>query len=320
MQRVFRLVDTAELEPVGMKTTTGFDRSVARHGIINPIIVAEVPDADGVIGLEIVDGNRRARAAKMANMDKIPAVVLKETSAEDRARLTLMTNQLRSYNFHTESLAISSLADDEASAKRAADYLGISAIKLQNMMKKLGDMPEPIRRAMYEDRIPVSSATSIASWPEELQDRIVEMLQRKRRLYAKEIDEVKRDYERLHPPPPKRSRQAAYPPMDSPDFEEWIEDDPVAFVAQAAAPATLQPAATPPPADAQPGVAVSQPPPATEPISETVPAEPGNDPRLFVGRLDEALLALARETRANNLIRAAWIDRCMRAWDMSERE
>jgi hypothetical protein len=37
-------------------------------------------------------------------------------------------------------------------------------------------------------------------------------------------------------------------------------------------------------------------------------------------RLDESLLALARDTRASNLSRAAWIDRCMRAWDLSETE
>ncbi len=339
MQRVFRLVDTAELEPVGTKTTGGFDRSVRHHGVINPIIVAEVADADGVIGLEVVDGNRRVRAAKMARMDKIPAVVLKETSAEDRARLTLMTNQLRSYNFHTESLAVSSLANDEGGARRAADYLGINASKLQNMLKKLGGMPEEIRRAMYADRIPVSSATSIAGWPEELQQHIVELLRRKRRLYAKEVDEVKREYERLHPPPPKPPRYAPMPPApEAPPVDEWLEDEPMAFsgAPSVPTPSNYQPTdATPPaaqpPTEAQgtsqptaPSTNASHPSAAAEdtdvPTTETAQAEPATDPRAFVGRMDEALLALAKETRANNLSRAAWIDRCMRAWDLTEPE
>jgi hypothetical protein len=51
-----------------------------------------------------------------------------------------------------------------------------------------------------------------------------------------------------------------------------------------------------------------------------VPAETANDPREFVKRLDGALLALALETRGSNLSRAAWIDRCMRAWHLSETE
>ncbi|CAN5863265.1 hypothetical protein BH20CHL2_BH20CHL2_12520 [soil metagenome] len=314
MQRVFRLVDTAELEPVGMKTTTGFERSVERHGIINPIIVAEVADEDGVIVLEIVDGNRRVRAAKSAGLDKIPAVVLKETVPEDRARLTLMANQLRSYNFHTESLALSALAADEESAGRAANAMGISAVKLQNMQKKLAGMPEEIRRGMYEGTVPVSSATVIAGWPDELQRRIVDELRRKRRLYTRQIDEIKQEYERLHPPPPKPARVAQMPPApEAPPFDDWYDDEPVAYSgpSSVAAPVSVQPTVSPPPAPQ---------PPSSETAPEAAIAETGVDPREFVKRLDESLLLLARETRARNLSRAAWIDRCMRAWDLSEPE
>ncbi len=314
MQRVFRLVDTAELDPVGMKTTTGFERSVERHGVINPILVAEVADDDGVIGLEIVDGNRRVRAAKSAGMDKIPAVVLKETSTEDRARLTLMTNQLRSYNFHTESLALTALAADEASAGRAANAMGISAVKLQNMQKKLAGMPEEIRRGMYEGTVPVSSATVIAGWPDELQRRIVDELRRKRRLYTRQIDEIKQEYERLHPPPPKPSRVAPTAPApEAPPFDDWYDDEPVAYsgLSSGATTPSVQPAVSPPP-DLQA--------PSSETAPETATSDPGSDPREFVKRLDGALLALALETRGSNLSRAAWIDRCMRAWDLSETE
>ncbi len=332
MQRVFRLVDIAELEPVGMKTTTGFERSVERHGVINPIIVAEVADDDGVIGLEIVDGNRRVRAAKSARMEKIPAVVLKETSSEDRARLTLMTNQLRSYNFHTESLALTALAADEASAGRAANAMGISAVKLQNMQKKLASMSEEIRHAMYEGRIPVTSAMSIAGWPDELQRRIVDELRRKRRLYTRQIDEIKQEYERLHPPPPKPSRVAPTPPApEAPPFDDWYDDEPIAYSGppSATAPVSFQPTVSSTPASQTPSP-VTAPEPASAAFASQAPspvtapepasAEPANDPHEFVMRLDESLLALARDTRASNLSRAAWIDRCMRAWDLSETE
>jgi ParB/RepB/Spo0J family partition protein len=232
MQRVFRLVDTAELRAVGTKTTSGFYRSVQRHGIINPIIVAEVADADGVIGLEIVDGNRRVRAAKAARMEKIPAVVLKETSPEDRARLTLMANHLRSANFHTESLAVSLLADNDEEARRAAAEMGVTPSKLQGIHKKLATMPAEILKAMYEGRVPVSSATSIAGWPEELQRQIVTLLQREHRLITPMIDEVRRDYERQHPPSPKTPRFESLPPApEPPPFDDWFEDDPSAFFA-----------------------------------------------------------------------------------------
>jgi hypothetical protein len=167
---------------------------------------------------------------------------------------------------------------------------------------------------MYEGRVPVSSATVIAGWPDELQRRIVDELRRKRQLYTRQIDEIKQEYERLHPPPPKPSRVAPMPHApEPPPFDDWYEDEPVAYSGPSSGATTPSvPQAVSPPPDSQS--------PPGEMGDDTASDEPPNDPREFVRRLDEALLALARETRGSNLSRAAWIDRCMRAWDLSEPE
>lgn len=326
MQRLFRLVDTAELTPVGTKTTRGFERSVERHGVINPIIVAEVADSDGVIGLEIVDGNRRVRAAQSAGLEKIPGIVLKETTPEDRARLTLMTNHLRSYNFHTESIAVSSLVADEREARKAADEMGLASTKLQTIQKKLDAMPDEIRRAMYEDRIPVSSATSIGGWPEPLQRQLVDLLRQRRYLDSRTIDAIRKEYEQLHPGPAKRTQFGAGPPIDAPFVEDWDADEPTAF--ERFVPADGAPIAQPSRAPVRP-----QPPPVSSPARPDDPLDggvelggspgedpPADDPRMFISHLDERLLDLARETRSHDLPRAVWIDRAMRAWDLTEPE
>lgn len=334
MQRVFRLVDTADLRPVGTKTTSGFERSVERHGILNPITVAEVPDDDGVIGLEIVDGNRRVRAAQLAGLDKIPAVVLKETSPRDRARLTLMSNHLRSGNFVTESTAVTALADSKQSVRRTAHALGISTVKLQGIFNKLENMPEAVRRAMYDDRIPVTSATAIAGWPPDLQDEIVAMLRGRRYLDSRTIDAAKKAYDERHPPA-RAARPAtsgtAEPALQAP-HQEWADTPPVPLDesgeplpaperradprppvvrnGRGTTPTSNAHRSEAPPSDQPPAVLPR--PDASEPEASPV------DPRVFIARLDEALLELARETRAHNLSRAAWIDRTMRAWDLSE--
>ena len=48
--------------------------SIREHGVIQPIVVREVGVLDG--NYEIIAGERRWRAAKMAGLDEIPAVIM----------------------------------------------------------------------------------------------------------------------------------------------------------------------------------------------------------------------------------------------------
>ena len=71
-----------------------------------------------------------------------PAVVLKATTKQDRARLTLLCNSMRSANFHTESAAILALAADEDAAAEAARAIGLGAVKIQQLYRKIVTMPD----------------------------------------------------------------------------------------------------------------------------------------------------------------------------------
>ena len=51
--------------------------SVEEHGVIQPILVKKVDQ-----GYEIVAGERRYRAARMAELDKVPAIVVEVKSAK----------------------------------------------------------------------------------------------------------------------------------------------------------------------------------------------------------------------------------------------
>lgn len=312
MQRVFRVIETSGLEPTGVRSTTGFDRNVAQHGIVIPIMVAEVVDDDGVVSTVIIDGNRRVRAAKAAGMATIPAVVLSGTTADERDRLTLITNHLRSNNFQTESLAVAALAGDENGAKRLAQALGLSAVKVQGLLRKLDGMPDEVRTAMFEERVAVSVATAIAGYPAPLQDRLVALLLSRGGLDTPTVEGERKRYERDHPP----ARAAAASVRRGPVVEPWMEEDMATF---APPPATV-PAAAPPDGRAQNvgSEGVAAPPGAPAATDETAPAT--DDPRVFIARVDAALLAQARAVRAHNLPRSVWVDRAIRAWDLAEEE
>ena len=334
MQRVFRVVDTKELRPIGLKTTQGFNHSVRDNGVITPILAAEVPDADGVIRLEIIDGNRRVRAAKHAGMDKVPAVVLKETTPEERARLTLMCNHLRSLNFFTESRAALALGEDDEALEREVRLMGLNASKVLGMVQKLERMPEPVRQAMWEERLQVSSATAIAGFPSSLQAEVVAKLEERRWLDTKTVAVMKEDWEARHgainPRSGSRSRRQEPPPSPPP---QWEDAAPVSFDAGPPervggwqvrpVPPPRLPEAAPAGSAASATATAVRPPVRMMPVATLDPGagrlpEPEGqigEVEAFVKVLDATLRDLAQEGHALGVSRAVWVDRTMRAWD-----
>ncbi len=344
MQRVFRLVDTSDLEPVGTKTTSGFVNSVRDNGVIAPILVAEVPDTDGVISLRIVDGNRRVRAAQAAGLSKVPAVVLKETTPEDHARLTLICNHLRSFNFYTESLAATSLSDDARDIERKAKAMGMSASRVVGMVRKLERMPAPVRSAMYEERIQVSSATDVAGFPPGLQDEVVARLEQRGWLDTRTVATMKQDWEVRHGPinprTAKRAHQVPPPPPDN-----WADAPPVAmddsepgaamngWQVRPVGAAVQPPSSTGSDQDAGTAPTLARPRVTEMRRAGDMPGKSGYEPNVsasrpsvrsepaidvemeaFVKLLDATLGDLAREGQRLGISRSVWVDRAMRAW------
>lgn len=226
VKRVFRLVDTARLSPIGTHTTKGFNLSVERNGVVTPIIVSETTSESDEPAFEIVDGNRRVRAAKFANISQIPAVVLMEASEDDRDRLTLISNHLRSSNFLTESNALSSLVSTGWEIRSMAFSLGIAPSKVQKIFDKLETMPADVRTAMCEGRIPVSSATAIAAWPKQVQGEVVALLRERHHVQTWAIRAIKERYDEAHP---RLASPTRVQTVVAPAYEAWTNQAPVGF-------------------------------------------------------------------------------------------
>jgi hypothetical protein len=63
--------------------------SIAEHGVIQPVLVTETFD-----GYQLVAGERRVRAAQMAGLDRIPAIV-RQLAEHDQLQLALVEMQRR---------------------------------------------------------------------------------------------------------------------------------------------------------------------------------------------------------------------------------
>jgi ParB family chromosome partitioning protein len=123
--------------------------SIAEHGVLQPILVKPI-DGDRYI---IVAGERRFRAAKMAGLSEIPAVV-KELSELEAAEAALVENlQREGLNPIEEAAGIKTLMEEYGQTQEeAAKALGKSRPAVANILRLL-DLPEDVRKLLREGKI-----------------------------------------------------------------------------------------------------------------------------------------------------------------------
>ena len=81
--------------------------SIKEHGIFQPIIVKK----SSIKGYEIIAGERRVKAAKMAGLEKIPAIV-RDFTDEEMMEIALLENlQRENLNSIEEAMAYRNLID-----------------------------------------------------------------------------------------------------------------------------------------------------------------------------------------------------------------
>ena len=142
--------------------------SVKEHGVIQPIIVVKVGG-----GYQIVAGERRFRASKIAGLDTIPALVRTLTN-QNKLELSLIENlQRRDLNSIETATAYQKLRDqfnltNEAIGKR----VNKSQSAVQNTMRLL-KLPKNVREAIAEGKLTEGQARPLVSWDEDFINDVV---------------------------------------------------------------------------------------------------------------------------------------------------
>ena len=190
-----RLMDPQALEELA--------RSIRARGVVQPVVVR--PGGDGH-SFELVAGERRWRAAQMAELDVIPALV-RELSDEAALGVALIENiQREDLNPIEESLAIKRLIDDfDLTHQEAGDAVGRSRAAVSNLLRLL-DLREDVRRRLETGELGMGHARALLSLEGEAQSRVAaEVVARD--LSARETEALVR---RLGAPP----KEAAPPDPD----------------------------------------------------------------------------------------------------------
>jgi ParB family chromosome partitioning protein len=187
MQRVFRVVETAELTPMDLAPTDRMVASVRRYGVLAPVLLEERVDEDGVVSLAIVDGNRRVNAALQAGVERIPAIVFSQADPEAMAAMTLIANTLRSRNAISEWQAVEHLGDLGNDAEQIMHITGLTKASLETRLRPSAMHPD-LRRALLDGRLNVTVWERAGKLPPESQQRLADVLEEKGGLRLADVD------------------------------------------------------------------------------------------------------------------------------------
>ena len=122
--------------------------NIKKNGVLQPIVVVAVED-----GYEIVAGERRWRATKMAGLSKIPAIV-RTLDAQNRLEISIIENaQREDLNAVELATAYAKLKSQfNLTDKEIAEKIGKSEASVKNTLRLL-NLPEEAKRAMVENKI-----------------------------------------------------------------------------------------------------------------------------------------------------------------------
>lgn len=131
------------LQPRGVITNESLAELVAsikEHGILEPLVVAHTP-----AGYQIVAGERRWRAAKLAGLEMVPVVII-ETSPKGMLEMTLVENVQRTdLNPIERAKAFERLmAEFSLSTNEIAQRIGKSPPYVSNTMRLMA-LPDAIK-------------------------------------------------------------------------------------------------------------------------------------------------------------------------------
>ena len=166
-QSPYRMLPIYKVEPNPDQPRQDFDEeelqqlceSISVHGVIQPLTVREMNSGY----YQIIAGERRWRAARMANLMEIPAVVI-EADDKKAMELALIENlQRQDLNAVEEALGYRSLMEDYGlTQEEAANRVGKSRPAVANALRLL-NLPQEILEKVRSGELSAGHARAVLS-------------------------------------------------------------------------------------------------------------------------------------------------------------
>ncbi len=192
--------------------------SIRQHGVLQPLVVSRRERPGGAVSYQLIAGERRLHAARVAGLRRVP-VVVREATPQEQLELALVENiQRADLNPLEEALAFQRLGTEFGLTQEAlARRLGRSRTAVANTLRLLG-LSEEIKASLAAGEISEGHARALLGLAEpaqrlQLWRQIVE-----RGLSVRQTEELVRRLREQPGATEKPPRRAA-----DPELAHWAE-------------------------------------------------------------------------------------------------
>jgi len=212
------MLKISEIEPNRSQPRRDFDenslsdlaQSISQHGLLQPLLVRPLP----IGGYQIVAGERRYRACRMAGLTEVP-VTIRELSDTETMELALIENlQREDLSPIEEALGYKALIDEHGfSQEEVATSVGKSRPAIANSLRIL-KLPDSVLEYVKQDKISAGHARALL-----MLDNEEDMLELAELIYKKDLSV--RQAEKLAKKKPEVEEDAQ--PERKPSFYSMVE-------------------------------------------------------------------------------------------------
>lgn len=160
-------------------------QSIKEYGVVEPVILKK-----SIKGYEIVAGERRCKAAKIAGLSTIPAII-KEFTDEEMMEIALLENiQREDLNPIDTAISISNiLAVKNITQEEFSKKMGKSRSYVTNLLGLL-NLPKSVQELVKNGKLSMSAARSLSKITDE--ERVIELANKiiKEDLNVRDIEKI----------------------------------------------------------------------------------------------------------------------------------
>ncbi len=178
-----QLLAIKELQPGSFQPRSYFNpedlkdlsESVRKNGVVQPVIVRTLKKIGGKQAYEIIAGERRWRAAEMAGLSQIPAIIM-DLPDKQALEIALIEN-IQRQNLRPLEIATGYqrlIQDFDYTQEQLAEVIGKSRSQITNYLR-LNALPEDVKKFLDEDRLSFGHARALigSKYASEIAEKIV---------------------------------------------------------------------------------------------------------------------------------------------------
>lgn len=176
--------------------------SIRSQGVVQPIVARELKTGN----YEIIAGERRWRAAQMAGLETIPAIV-RRVPDEAAIVIALIENiQREDLNPLEEASVLQQLIDEFGmNHQKVADTVGRSRTAVTNLLRLL-TLNEDVRKLLLAGKLDMGHARALLALPADAQGQVARLVAQ-RHLSVRETEALVR--RRLHQPAARKKNRSS---------------------------------------------------------------------------------------------------------------